>query len=99
MLFAYSLLITTFLHTLPGVLAEMQRAAQERSWEKLSRLAHQIKPSFTLMGLTELRSNILFIEENSKASTKLDEIPHAVLNFIRQCEVVIPELSREVVIN
>ena len=49
------------------------------------------------MGLTELRSNILFIEENSKASTKLDEIPNAVMMFINQCESVIPQLSREVI--
>ena len=41
-------------------------------------------------------SDILFIEENSKASTRLEEIPQAVTDFIHQCEAVIPELSREV---
>lgn len=92
-------MVLTFTQTIPPLLMEMKQALRESDWPKLARQAHQIKPSFTLMGLTELRSNILFIEENSKASTKLDEIPHAVLDFIRQCEVVIPELSREVVIN
>ncbi|HEX6226573.1 MAG TPA: response regulator [Chryseolinea sp.] len=92
-------MVLTFTQTIPPLLIEMKQALSDSDWPKLARHAHQIKPSFTLMGLTELRSNILFIEENSKASTKLDEIPHAVLNFIRQCEVVIPELSREVVIN
>ncbi len=92
-------MVLTFTQTIPPLLMEMKQALTDSDWPKLARHAHQIKPSFTLMGLTELRSNILFIEENSKASTKLDEIPHAVLNFIHQCEVVIPELSREVVIN
>src|SRR5688500_2571052 len=92
-------MVLTFTQTIPPLLMEMRQALTDSDWPKLARHAHQIKPSFTLMGLTELRSNILFIEENSKASTKLDEIPHAVLNFIRQCEVVIPELSREVVTN
>jgi len=92
-------MVLTFTQTIPPLLMEMRQALTDSDWPKLARHAHQIKPSFTLMGLTELRSNILFIEENSKASTKLDEIPHAVLNFIQQCEVVIPELSREVVIN
>ena len=92
-------MVLTFTQTIPPLLMEMKQALTDSDWPKLARHAHQIKPSFTLMGLTELRSNILFIEENSKASTKLDEIPHAVLNFINQCEVVIPELSREVVIN
>ena len=92
-------MVLTFTQTIPPLLMEMRQALTDSDWPKLARHAHQIKPSFTLMGLTELRSNILFIEENSKASTKLDEIPHAVLNFIQQCEVVLPELSREVVIN
>jgi PAS domain S-box-containing protein len=92
-------MVLTFTQTIPPLLMEMKQALTDSDWPKLARHAHQIKPSFTLMGLTELRSNILFIEENSKASTKLDEIPHAVLNFIHQCEVVIPELSREVVVN
>ncbi|HZB12374.1 MAG TPA: response regulator [Chryseolinea sp.] len=90
-------MVLTFTQTIPPLLMEMKQALSDSDWPKLARQAHQIKPSFTLMGLTELRSNILFIEENSKASTKLDQIPHAVLNFISQCEVVIPELSREVV--
>jgi CheY-like chemotaxis protein len=90
-------MVLTFTQTIPPLLVEMKQALKESDWPKLARQAHQIKPSFTLMGLTELRSNILFIEENSKASTKLDQIPEAVMNFIFQCETVIPELSREVV--
>lgn len=88
-------MITTFLHTLPGVLAEMQKASQERSWEKLSRLAHQIKPSFTLMGLDGLRSRVLFIEENGKAYTRTDELPNVVKDFAEKCEIVIRELTLE----
>jgi PAS domain S-box-containing protein len=89
-------MIITFLHTLPGILAEMQRAAQDRSWEKLSRLAHQIKPSFTLMGLDGLRSRVLFIEENGKAYTRTDELPNVVKDFTEKCQVVIQELKSEV---
>jgi HPt (histidine-containing phosphotransfer) domain-containing protein len=87
----------TFTQTIPPLLVEMKQALTESDWPKLARHAHQIKPSFTLMGLTGLRSDILFIEENSKASTRLEEIPQAVTDFIHQCEAVIPELSREVI--
>ena len=89
-------MVITFMQTIPPVLAEMKQALADSDWPKLARQAHQIKPSFTLMGLTELRTSVLFIEENSKASTKLDELPDAVINFIDQCEAVIPELSKEV---
>src|SRR5690606_20998717 len=89
-------MVLTFIQTIPPLLAEMRQALSESDWGKLARNAHQIKPSFTLMGLTDLRSKVLFIEENSKASTKLDQIPEAVENFIAQCEAVIPELSKEI---
>lgn len=90
-------MVLTFTQTIPPLLVEMKQALTESDWPKLARHAHQIKPSFTLMGLTGLRSDILFIEENSKASTRLEEIPQAVTDFIHQCEAVIPELSREVI--
>ena len=92
-------MVLTFTQTIPPLLAEMKQALADSDWPKLAKHAHQIKPSFTLMGLTELRSNILFIEENSKASTKLEEIPQAVSDFIQQCEAVIPELSKEVLVS
>jgi PAS domain S-box-containing protein len=90
-------MITTFLQTLPGVMEDMEKAVADHSWEKLSRLAHQIKPSFTLMGLDALRSKILFIEEHGKAGTRTDELATVVADFIDRCQNVITDLSREVV--
>ncbi|HYF68847.1 MAG TPA: ATP-binding protein [Ohtaekwangia sp.] len=89
-------MITTFLQTLPGILSEMKEATQSSSWEKLSRLAHQIKPSFTLMGLDVLRTTILFIEEHGKAGTKTDELPSVLEDFTEKCNAVLENLSKEV---
>jgi CheY-like chemotaxis protein len=89
-------MITTFLQTLPGILLEMKDATDAKAWEKLSRLAHQIKPSFTLMGLDCLRATILFIEENGKGRTRLEELPAVIEDFTKKCEIVIQELSKEV---
>jgi PAS domain S-box-containing protein len=91
-------MITTFLQTLPSILEEMDRAVHHGNWEKLSRLAHQIKPSFTLMGLDVLRSKILFIEENGKAVTRTDELPAVVADFVQRCKKVMDDLSREVLV-
>ena len=88
-------MVLTFTQTIPPALEEMEAALHSRQWDKLARVAHQIKPSFTLMGLNPLRNNILFIEENSKANTNLEEIPKVVLEFVRQCNVVLPELAKE----
>jgi HPt (histidine-containing phosphotransfer) domain-containing protein len=88
-------MVLTFTQTIPPALEEMETALKNQQWDKLARVAHQIKPSFSLMGLNPLRTNILFIEENSKANTKLDEIPRVVSEFVRQCNAVLPQLAKE----
>jgi CheY-like chemotaxis protein len=89
-------MIVTFTQSIPGQLLDMEKALAEEDWQRLARNAHQIKPSFTLMGLNSLRSNIVFIEENSKYGTKLDEIPQVVAEFIETCNLILPELAKEI---
>ena len=88
-------MVLTFTQTIPPILEEMKLALQKEDWEKLARMAHQIKPSFTLMGLTSFRGSIVFIEENSKNGTRLDELPWIVLDFVRNCQALLPELANE----
>lgn len=89
-------MIGTFLQTLPNILDEMENAANIGAWEKLSRLAHQIKPSFTLMGLDVLRSKLLLIEEHGKSGKHTEELPNVLADFIHRCQTVMNDLSREV---
>jgi CheY-like chemotaxis protein/nitrogen-specific signal transduction histidine kinase len=89
-------MVLTFIQTIPAVLTDMKASMDTHDWNKLSRLAHQIKPSFTLMGLDSLRSDIVFIEENSKIENNLQEVERLTHDFINRCEVILPELSKEV---
>jgi len=88
-------MVLTFTQTIPPILEEMKTALHNEDWKQLARMAHQIKPSFTLMGLTSMRGNIVFIEENSKNGTRLEELPWTVLDFIRTCQALLPELANE----
>lgn len=88
-------MVSTFVQTIPSILDEMMQAMEHRDWMKLSRLAHQIKPSFTLMGLDSLRKDVLFVEENSRAETNLTEVIRQGKAFIETCRRVIPVLSKE----
>jgi len=88
-------MIATFIQTIPSILDDMAIAVSGNDWEKLSRLAHQIKPSFTLMGLDAMRNEILFMELNGKSLTNLDQLPATTSDFITQCQALIPELSKE----
>jgi HPt (histidine-containing phosphotransfer) domain-containing protein len=89
-------MVSTFVQTVPPVLTEMQKCLQEKEWTRLSRLIHQIKPSFILLGIDALRANILFIEENSKAETSLSRVTQTTKEFIARCNTILPQLSRDI---
>lgn len=91
-------MIQTFTTSLPQTLTEMATASSARDWDTLSRLAHQIKPSFTLMGLDSLREKVTQIEEHSKTREDLKTLPTKVDDFIEYCNDVVEELSRVTVI-
>jgi CheY-like chemotaxis protein len=86
-------MMLTFVQTMPGIMEQMRTCVIEKNWEKLSRLAHQIKPSFTLMGIHTLRTDILFIEENGKAKSKLSELPKVAGDFIQSVHHLVDEVN------
>src|SRR5690606_10020523 len=89
-------MITTFLESMLSTLDEMQISVHQSQCDQPSRLAHQIKTSFTLMGLDSLRPKLLYLEENGKTGTKLDELPEVVDEFIGSCNQVLHDLSKEI---
>jgi PAS domain S-box-containing protein len=90
-------MIQTFVQSIPPVLKEMKTSLSEKNWKKLSRLAHQIKPSFTLMGMDALRKTVLYIEENAQQKSKLRELPITTKAFIQDCTGVIADLKKEII--
>jgi PAS domain S-box-containing protein len=89
-------MVLTFIQTIPNILSQMKECIESSDWEKVSKLAHQIKPSFTLLGLESLRPTLLFIEENGKKNVNVDKLPAAVHELTYHCEIVIKELASEV---
>jgi CheY-like chemotaxis protein len=87
-------MIQTFIQTIPPILSEMNSSVSRKDWESLSKLAHQIKPSFALMGMNDLRTELVFIEQNGKAKNNLDELPVVTNKFIVRCKDIIPQLSK-----
>jgi PAS domain S-box-containing protein len=86
-------MILTFVQTIPAVLDEMELCLTEKNWDRLSRLAHQIKPSFTLMGIHNTRENILFIEANAKNQVNTDEVNRRTISFIKSCREIVADLQ------
>ena len=90
-------MIQTFVQSIPLVLKDMNDCLQQKNWKKLSRLAHQIKPSFSLMGMESLRKTVFYIEENANQNTNLADLSRIIVEFIKECSVVIDDLRKEIV--
>lgn len=88
-------MMQTFVQTMPGVLDQMRGGLAEKNFDLISRLAHQVKPSFTLLGIHDQRQNILFIEENGKAKTNISELVKVTSHFIRACEQLVVDFTNE----
>ncbi|MBT1700114.1 response regulator [Fulvivirgaceae bacterium PWU4] len=88
-------MIQTFVQSMPGIVTEMDACLEEKNWEKLGKLAHQIKPSFTLLGIHDLRPVILFIEENGKNKSNLGELPTVTRDFIEACKGLVNDFIKE----
>jgi PAS domain S-box-containing protein len=87
-------MIQTFIQTIPPILAEMKVAVSIENWQKLSRLAHQIKPTFSILGMEELRKTIVSIEDSAKASpVPAPELVASTERFIAECSSAIEELK------
>ena len=86
-------MIDTFVQSIPPVLEEMAQSLKEKNWKKISRLAHQIKPSFSLLGMETLRKTVFYIEENAEKQTNLPDVTRTTLQFIEQCTTVVSDLK------
>ena len=89
-------MIQTFIQSIPPVLGQMEVALAEENWERLCRLAHQIKPSFSLMGMDALRKTVFHIEENADQKKNLSDLKRDTRAFIQDCGNVIIDLKKEV---
>nr|PZN48696.1 MAG: hypothetical protein DIU61_18265 [Bacteroidota bacterium] len=87
-------MIQTFVSSLPQTTEGMTAAVAKGDWDALSRLAHQVKPSFTLMGLDQLREKAANIEEQSKTRRDLNTLPQKVEEFMTYCRNVVEELRQ-----
>ena len=90
-------MVQTFVQTIPPVLKEMGDSLAEGNWSRLSRLAHQIKPSFSLMGIDALRKTVSYIEENAGQKTNLPALSRTTEEFIESCRAVIADLEKEII--
>lgn len=88
-------MVQTFVSSIPPILDEMAANAMIDNWEKVGNLAHQIKPSFILMGASALKERIIEIENLSKEEKHPLTLKETINQFRSDCLNVIYSLSSE----
>jgi HPt (histidine-containing phosphotransfer) domain-containing protein len=89
-------MVQTFVLSIPQLLTNMENALSESDWVTISRIAHQVKPSLTLMGIHQLKESAVQIEEITE-SQRDEASRQKIKSFIQSCRNVIAELTEEVV--
>jgi PAS domain S-box-containing protein len=89
-------MLQTFVQSIPISLSEMDEALKLSDFPKLARVAHQIKPSMTLLGLDRLKDSVVQIEELAKSTqTPSLELQLNVMEFVQACREIIDDLAEE----
>jgi HPt (histidine-containing phosphotransfer) domain-containing protein len=88
-------MVETFIQSIPKLLNEMDEALHVGEWSKVSRIAHQMKPSLTLLGIHRLKESAIKIEEISETPDS-DSAKRQVKKFIQACSDAIAQLTEEV---
>lgn len=63
-----------FLETVPKQFALLKPLIEEQKVDEISKLAHQLKPSFTMVGLPEITQNLLMLERMAKNNEDFETI-------------------------
>jgi PAS domain S-box-containing protein len=89
-------MVQTFIQSVPALLKQMEEAVTSSEWATVSRLAHQIKPSLTLMGIYQLKEVAIQIE--GIAANPTPASASLVRKFIQTCNDAIAELRQELML-
>lgn len=88
-------IIETFIESLPTIIEQMKQALHNEDSLKAAQLAHQLKPSFTLLGVPELKKKAILIEEYGKSGKNLEVLAGLSQEFLSACKQIREQLIIE----
>ncbi|NGP89358.1 Hpt domain-containing protein [Fodinibius halophilus] len=82
-----------FLENMPGLVQQMKQYYADEEWQKLGKVAHQIKPNMTYMGMDKGRSIVLNIEKQVKENNISEDLDTQLTEFEKLCNQACTELA------
>jgi PAS domain S-box-containing protein len=86
-------LVKIFINTIPKNSTEMVEAANNKSWEKVSKLAHKLKSTIDTMHINTIKQDIRSIEINAKNKAELISVANLVQKVHSTIEKVTIQLK------
>ena len=78
-----SLMVQTFLDTMPNSIASMRQCLSEKNWEGLYQSAHRAKSTLSVIKVSEMFNAVVAIEGYAKSASHLDLLPSLVAEVER----------------
>lgn len=85
-----------FIETMPRLADQMVNSMQGNDWGGVKAVAHQVKPTMELMGITALKDDVVVIEKYAKEESNLDLIPAMVEKFYAVIQKIVEALKVEI---
>jgi hypothetical protein len=71
---ALNMMLTKFVELTPKLLEDINKSFETRNYERVKKIAHEMKPSIDILNIEDLRSEIRLIEKDSADITKYAEL-------------------------
>jgi PAS domain S-box-containing protein len=89
-------MVKMFLEKTPMILGEINTCYQTTDYEQVSKLAHKLKSSFGLMGMTRLNTNAKQMEMVAKDVSQYHELGDLIEEMNQLCEQIFGQLQEEI---
>lgn len=86
-------IISLFIQQVPDYINEMEECVRKNEPLSLHPLAHKAKSSISMLGIKDMETDILQIEQDSKHLRNLDKLPALVANVKQNYSMVFIQLK------
>jgi len=87
-------MVDAFLKTIPEIIAEINNHSLKKEWDKVGKAVHKIKPSLTLLSLSDLRNLAVQIEEMASGTLPAEPLIVKTNQFVSGLNLALNELKK-----
>lgn len=88
-------MVKIFLQATPESLSELNKSFQKNDYDGVSKLAHKLKSSVDIFCVNEIKQDIRRLENNTRESINIDEVPELVHKINTILNLTIDQVKEE----